>query len=146
MIARVRVPCIYYLYYTIQSALLLATIATRIGYSFSNYRIIPMGSYSKIARLGQERTAYELYSSGGKFFRGSFNTAMVSFLQCLDEIGKHVEGRDRAFTRLPYQIVGDKIGNLSIKLSGQEEAWTKALKYMLTNLKWLLAWCGKLQR
>eukprot|EP00042_Codosiga_hollandica_P029093 m.157827 g.157827 ORF g.157827 m.157827 type:complete len:85 (+) comp52973_c0_seq8:1454-1708(+) len=45
-------------------------------------------------------------------------------------------------------IDGDKIGekgtSLSIKYSAaQEETWTKALKYVLTNLKWCLAWVCK---
>lgn len=27
--------------------------------------------------------------------------------------------------------------------NNSEEEWTKALKYMLTNLKWILAWVSK---
>ena len=51
--------------------------------------------------------------------------------------------RDR-FVQLPYLIDHDKwtIGELNIKMSGSEK-WTTALKYMLTNLKWLLAWCAR---
>ena len=46
--------------------------------------------------------------------------------------------------RLPYQIDGEKIGELSIRYTqNNDQNWTKALKYMLTNLKWLLAWCSK---
>ena len=38
----------------------------------------------------------------------------------------------------------DLIANVSIKLQFNADAkWTKALKYMLTNLKYLLAWCSK---
>ena len=35
-----------------QAALLLATIANKVGFTFSKFRIIPMGSYSKIAKVG----------------------------------------------------------------------------------------------
>ena len=42
---------------------------------------------------------------------------------------------------MPYTIVKDKIGDVSIKLGnfGQEEQWTKACKYTLTCSKFLLA-------
>lgn len=40
-------------------------------------------------------------------------------------------------------IKGDLINEVSIKLQFNNDAkWTKALKYMLTNLKFLLAWCS----
>ena len=35
-----------------QAALLLVTISTKVGFSFSTYRIIPMGSFSKVGRVG----------------------------------------------------------------------------------------------
>jgi beclin 1 len=42
---------------------------------------------------------------------------------------------------MPYPIVKDKIGDVSIKHGnfGQEEQWTKACKYTLTCCKFLLA-------
>lgn len=121
-----------------QAALLLATIANKVGFTFSKFRIIPMGSSSKIAKVGQERTSYDLHSTGGGMFgsfRSTFNAGMVAYLACLMEIGEYAMSVDRAL-RLPYEMSG-----VSIRTSGQsEEQWTKALKYTLTNLKWLQYW------
>ena len=40
-----------------------------------------------------------------------------------------------------YRIDGDKVGSHTIVLSfNKNENWTKALKYMLCNLKWVLYW------
>ncbi len=70
---------------------------------------------------------------------------MLGFLQCLKELGDYAESEDKHF-RLPYRMDRDKIGEMSIKYSGYNtETWTKALKYMLTNLKWLLAWMARRQ-
>ena len=40
---------------------------------------------------------------------------------------------------LPWKIEGDKIGGFSVRLQfNQFDRWTKALKYLLTDLKWLI--------
>ena len=124
-----------------QAALLLATLARLVRYSFTKHRIIPMGSSSKMAKVGNERTTYELYSTGG-FFKSSFNNAMVCMLECQYELGNYAEKTDRVM-RLPYTISGDKIGDKSIRVGGSDEVWTQACKNFLVNLKWLLAWSTK---
>ena len=48
----------------------------------------------------------------------------------------------------PHRINKDKIGDKTCELSirvqfNHEETWTKALKFLLTNLKWCLAWVCK---
>lgn len=49
-----------------------------------------------------------------------------------------VEKRKEAF-ELPYAIDGDRVGGLTIKLIFNKlDRWTKALKYMLSDLKWAL--------
>ena len=52
------------------------------------------------------------------------------------------EGHDPL--ELPYAIEGDVVGGFSIKLQSaafrRDAHWTKALKYMLTDLKWCLMW------
>ena len=74
-----------------------------------------------------------------------YDKAMLGFLQCLKELADHAESEDKHF-RLPYRMDRDKIGEMSIKYSiSNIETWTKALKYMLTNLKWLLAWMARRQ-
>ena len=43
--------------------------------------------------------------------------------------------------RFPYKVTKRSIGNYSILfLKNKHKEWTKALKYALTNLKWLLMW------
>eukprot|EP00742_Colponemidia_sp_Colp-10_P005050 GILJ01005396.1.p1 GENE.GILJ01005396.1~~GILJ01005396.1.p1 ORF type:complete len:418 (+),score=76.93 GILJ01005396.1:143-1255(+) len=133
-----------------QTCLLLATMAKKCApnFQFSTYKLLPMGSFSKIAKIGDEKNALELYGGDGGFGRlfywgRRFDTAMIWFLVCLKELGEFAEGLDAGF-RLPYKIDGDKIADVSIKLQfNQDEKWTKALKYMLTSLKWLLAWCTR---
>jgi hypothetical protein len=45
------------------------------------------------------------------------------------------------FISLFDRIDGDKVGSYTIFLSFNKlENWTKALKYMLCNLKWVLYW------
>lgn len=103
----------------------------------------------------------ELYSSGelplglDKFMHRRFDSAMVAFLDCLRQLGQHVEQqssvpahagtsadghtRGKGLT-LPYVIKKDRIGDTSIKLGfNQDENWTRACKYTLTCCKFLLA-------
>mmetsp|Transcript_17607 Transcript_17607/g.31041 ORF Transcript_17607/g.31041 Transcript_17607/m.31041 type:complete len:341 (+) Transcript_17607:31-1053(+) len=124
-----------------QVALLLATLAREVHFSFSKYRIIPQGSTSKVAMIGREKTSYELFCNGG-FFKGSFNNAMICILHCVYELGEYAEKVDRTM-QLPFPILGDKVGGLSIRTGGQDSVWTNALKYLLADLKWLVAWSTK---
>lgn len=172
-----------------QTVLLLSTVAERLGYTFQGYRLRAMGSTSRIEKIewpqqspgnsaqschraGQSSanstpkiTPLDLFSSGDMplgrvFFHRRFDAGMVAFLDCLSQLGTHVErlpnppstghSSPRITTRisrvLPYPINGDKIGEgnnaVSIKLGAgfqQDESWTKACKYALTCCKFLLA-------
>ena len=111
-------------------------------------------------------TTLPLYSSGenplGRLAAGfrDYDRALVAFLDCLAQIGNHVERTSATATggrpqlgrttsskavpirALPYPIQGDKIGDVSIKLGmgfQQDENFTKACKYALTCCKFLLA-------
>ncbi|KAH8306354.1 hypothetical protein KR018_008753 [Drosophila ironensis] len=130
-----------------QTVLLLSALARKIGLTFERYRVVPFGNHSYVEVLGENREL-PLYGSGGfKFFWDTkFDAAMVAFLDCLTQFQKEVEKRDTEFL-LPYKMEKGKIidpstGNsYSIKIQfNSEEQWTKALKFMLTNLKWGLAW------
>ena len=157
------------------TALLLATIAGRLEFNFKGYELKPMGSTSRIEKLDNTQTGsaansimssrmnsrnssqtqtrsttLELFSSGdlplGKMIlHRRFNEAMVAFLDCLNQLGEHVEksgarNRQGEVLRLPYIIEKDKIHGVSIKLGmSQDEAWTSACKYTLTCCKFLLA-------
>jgi hypothetical protein len=59
-----------------------------------------------------------------------------------DEISSSIAtngGAPLLYHRLPYPIIDDTVGGLSIKLSNNSKYhWTRALKFMLCDLKWLV--------
>eukprot|EP01112_Ceratiomyxa_fruticulosa_P023175 TRINITY_DN8758_c0_g1_i2.p1 TRINITY_DN8758_c0_g1~~TRINITY_DN8758_c0_g1_i2.p1 ORF type:complete len:620 (-),score=138.03 TRINITY_DN8758_c0_g1_i2:19-1878(-) len=117
------------------------------GFRFTQYRPFPLGSQSKMERIENGNT-YELFGSsdislGRLFWYRRFDNGMVAFLMCLKEMADFAESQDKTLS-LPYKMEKDKVGDMSIKIQfNNEETWTKSLKYMLTNLKWLLAWMSK---
>lgn len=146
--------------------LLLTVISEKLGIAFQGYRLSPLGSTSKIEKLEYPQgdqttnvkpkvTAFELYCHsdlplGLGFLHRGFDNAMVAFLDCVRQLGEHIE-RSSAYSttsgaymlgrKMPYRIVKDKVGDVSIKLGAfnQEVEWTKACKYTLTCCKFLLA-------
>jgi beclin 1 len=77
------------------------------------------------------------------FLNRRFDHAMVSVLNCLKQLTDYAEEKDKSL-RLPYRISKDKIGDLSIRLQfNQDELWTKALRYMLINMKWILVFASR---
>lgn len=128
-----------------QTLLLLYTIARKLDYTFENYRLIPMGSFSRIERTIGDKATYELYGSGdlhlGRLLHNRrFDFAMVAFLECLKQLIDSVKSQDPT-VEFPHQIVKDKIGEASVKLQfSQEEAWTRALRHVLLALKIVLKW------
>ncbi|KAK4499042.1 hypothetical protein PRZ48_009554 [Zasmidium cellare] len=144
-----------------QTLLLLTVVIEKLGIQLRGYELVPVGSTSKVIKLEYPQTAstadgkpkktiLELFSSGDLplglgFLHRNFDNAMVAFLECLRQAGEHVERTTpkggQPGLKMPYTIVKDKIGDVSIKLGnfGQEEQWTKACKYTLTCSKFLLA-------
>ena len=126
-----------------QAALLLSTIANRSGFTFSKYRLCQWEAIPKIALVGRENTAYDLNTSSGSMFKralGTFSSAMMAFLECLNEICLHMQAKQRSL-HIPYTMCvkgKDIIDDVSIKLGAQTEGqWTRACKCVLINLKWL---------
>ncbi|KIX01836.1 uncharacterized protein Z518_09563 [Rhinocladiella mackenziei CBS 650.93] len=130
------------------------------------------GLHSAAANPEPKVTPLDLFSSGdmaiGRLLNHRrFDSGMVAFLDCLGQLGKHVErtssldintkpisnrnaGLRNPPTKrlLPYPIQGDKIGDVSIKLGvgfHQDENFTKACKYALTCCKFLLAHVSNLE-
>lgn len=132
-----------------QAALLLHRMAEKMAFKFSTYLIIPNGSFSKIERRA-DKTRYDLFGSndvslGRLFWYRRFEAAMVGYLRCLKDLAEHACALDPQFT-LPYKInqETDRIGEMSIKNQfNNDQHWTKALKYLLIDLKCLLAWLSK---
>jgi beclin 1 len=93
-----------------QTALLLATMAEKLGFQFQGYRLRPLGSNSRIDKIeypvqtsGQpeeravpKATQLDLFSSGDlplniPWLHRRFDSGMVAFLECLRQLGKFVE-------------------------------------------------------
>ncbi|CAM9522129.1 unnamed protein product [Scytosiphon promiscuus] len=129
-----------------QAAIVLVTVAMAMGVEFSKYLIAPCGSFTKIARSEDGRVLYSLHTdeSFSLFPRRNFNFALKAFLHCLGEVGDHVQEHDPTL-RLPYHIKEKEgtVGGLPVALGSSYEDWTRALKYMLTDLKWIAAWAAK---
>lgn len=122
-----------------QACLLLDALVRKCGVPMTNYRLLPRGNYSAI-QAGND--TLELYSSDGgltRFFSDRrFDWAMSAFLGCLNEVTRFLS-RDPTM-RLPFKIENDKVGGFSVRVQfNQDERWTKALKFMLTDLKWIIA-------
>ncbi|KAG8467473.1 hypothetical protein KFE25_000789 [Diacronema lutheri] len=133
------------------AALLVDTLAAAHHLRFPKHTLHLMGSFTKIAHNDEPKTLLELHGSGtlqlGRIFSSTrFDRALSMFLQCVGALVAHARrSASPTLGDAPYRIDDDKIGTpdamLSIRLQyNQDELWTRALKYMLTDLKWLLAW------
>ncbi|XP_028331568.1 beclin-1 isoform X2 [Gouania willdenowi] len=147
-----------------QTVLLLHALANKMGLRFQRYRLVPYGNHSYLESLTDKSKELPLYCSGGLrfFWDNKFDHAMVAFLDCVQQFKDEVEKGGTGFC-LPYRLeaflkkmklrkkmdvekgkiedTGGSGGSYSIKTQfNSEEQWTKALKFMLTNLKWGLAW------
>jgi len=130
-----------------QTVLLLHSLCRKIHLSLTKYQLVPYGNFSYIKVLAENKEL-PLYGSGGfkLIWDNKFDSGMAAFLECLQQFKEEVERGDSGFC-LPYEMEKGKIldratGNsYSVKMQfNSEEQWTKAMKYMLTNLKWGLAW------
>lgn len=131
-----------------QCVLLLHCLAKKINLKFKRYKLVPYGNNSFIESLDNKSRELPLYVSGGFMFiwTAKFDQAMIAYLDCLQQFKEHVE-KDESNFRLPYRMekgkIIDSINGYSFSIRMQtnsEEQWTKALKFMLTNLKWSLAY------
>ncbi|BAH92083.1 Os03g0258500 [Oryza sativa Japonica Group] len=134
-----------------QAALLLHTMAQYFTPKFEyRIKIHPMGSYARVTDI--HKNTYELYIMLTRFgpvdlfWSTRFDKAMTWFLTCLQDFAEFAISLDKENNvppekslKLPYKIDGDKVGSHTIFLSfNKVENWTKALKYTLCNLKWVL--------
>ncbi|EGC35303.1 hypothetical protein DICPUDRAFT_97940 [Dictyostelium purpureum] len=128
---------------------LLDNIAKKLKYKFKQYTLVPNGSCSRIEKRDDPSAAsYELFGSndislGLLFWYRRFDSGMIAFLHCIKELVEFIVEKEPEFT-IPYQIEKDLINGTSIKMQfTNDDTWTKSLKYMLTNLKWILVWVTK---
>lgn len=137
-----------------QVNLLLYCLARKVKLDFKRYRLVPFGSFSYIQvientgshKAGDQLNMYRL--KGYKYYfdwDSKFDQSMIAFLDCLNQFEEKIKSIDPQFS-MPYKINGYKLedknsSSYSIRCQfNSHEEWTKALKYMLTNLKWSLAW------
>ncbi|KAI8572646.1 hypothetical protein RHMOL_Rhmol01G0215600 [Rhododendron molle] len=130
-----------------QACLLLHTMAQYFQPKFSyRIKVLPMGSYSRI--MDSRNNKYELYGPVNLFWSTRYDEAMKLFLTCLKEFAEFANTKDKENNippekcfKLPFKIENDRVGNYSITQSfNEQENCTKALKYTLNNLKWVLFW------
>jgi len=137
-----------------QVTLLLYIISKKGGFSLKPYRLRPMGNRSVIEETDANNSLIvrDLWGTEdlgfGSWFFGfskktntNFDDGMVAFLQCLSKVCYAVKSINNSAIPNSIEIIGDQIGKCSIRMqSTTEEGWTKALRHMLTNLNFLLAW------
>jgi len=130
-----------------QTVLLLHSLARKIQLQFVRFQLVPYGNYSYVKVLAEDKDL-PLYGSGGfrLIWDTKFDAGMAAFLDCLQQFKEWVEAGDSGFC-LPYEMEKGRIRDpatgtaYSVRMQfNSEEQWTKAMKYMLTNLKWGLAW------
>ena len=129
-----------------QAVLAIYVIANKSGVKFTKYNLVPNGSFSKVHLLDDVRNTYSLFTDGSfsLFPKRNFNLALTGFLQCVEDIGDHIRHADPTLS-LPFSInVYDaKVNDMSILLGTDDESWTRALKFLLANIKWIIAWKTK---
>ncbi|OOF96373.1 hypothetical protein ASPCADRAFT_206565 [Aspergillus carbonarius ITEM 5010] len=120
-----------------QTALLLATIADKLGFHFQGYQIKPLGSMSRIEKIEQSRpspaqsalsgatamstatpkvTSLDLFSSGElplnlPWLHRRFDAGMVAFLECLRQLGEFVE-------KTPTPVSSNRRGHANTMVPG----------------------------
>ncbi|KAJ2755888.1 autophagy protein [Coemansia nantahalensis] len=138
-----------------QALLLLQAVARRLGHDFVGFRLIPMGSFSRIERQptggggggGGDAATLELFGSGdlylGRLFQNRrFDAAMVAYLACLDQVAQLILSLN-PLVPMPYRIDQDKVGGVSIKPQfGQDDLWTRACRNTLLDARWALAFAS----
>lgn len=92
-----------------QTALLLSALARKMNLTFQRYKLVPYGNHSYIEDLVNKKEL-PLFGTGGfKFFWDTkFDSAMVAFLDCLQQFKEEVEKGDSGFC-LPYRMDKGKI-------------------------------------
>ncbi|CAB9499988.1 Beclin-1 [Seminavis robusta] len=143
------------------------------GIQFTGMALVPQGSTSKIGirqphtaltgNLISRRSGevpiialYHLYSDDSfqLFGKRNFNLALRALTECLAMAGTAIQARDRTIV-MPFamDVTHDNpsapctIGGLPVQYgtSGATDGvtWTRVMKYLLTNVKWCVAYAAK---
>lgn len=135
-----------------QTALLLFSLSKVAGLQFQRYQLVPFGDHSYLKSLTGEGEL-PLYSDGSHsvYLNNKFDCGMKAFLDCLQQFVEEIE-KDERCPCLPYRIhvkegviedAWDSGDCCSIRTHlNTEEEWSRALKFMLTDLKLIVAWAS----
>lgn len=135
-----------------QTVLLLFSLSKIAGLQFQRYQLVPFGDHSYLKSL-TGGGVLPLFSDGSHsvFLNNKFDRGMKAFLDCLQQLVEEIE-KDERCPRLPYRIHVREGGMEDAWDSGEfcsirthlntEEEWSRALKFMLTDLKVILAWAS----
>ncbi|WBW70859.1 autophagy associated beclin family protein Atg6 [Schizosaccharomyces osmophilus] len=137
------------------TVLLLDVLAERLDFHSPLYQLKPFGSQSYILRYDQDLSTgntkpvrIDLFSTGELkiFMNRRFDQGMVAFLDYLHQLGDFCAANTPSAI-LPYPIENDRIGSKCIRLAfNQDENWTRALKFVLTNIKFLEAYVSSQEK
>lgn len=118
-------------------------LLSSISFASTSIVLLPMGSFSKITKAGDHRIQYNLYTddSFSLLPKRNFNLAMLSLLRYTQELGLSV-GQTDPVLQFPYKVYEHTINN-TVVVYANDAAWTRAMKFILTDLKWLIAWVVK---
>ena len=137
------------------AAYLLEVLRKRIGFRYRLYTIKCMGSCTKIEKQKENSkaiTTYKLYYDVDGFFTltpdRNFNDGILAFVYCVALLSQEMTGKDASLS-LPYTIdpkagTINNVHPISLRYQrGEEERWTRALKYLMTDIKWLVQYSAK---
>uniref|UniRef100_G1PZN5 Beclin 2 n=1 Tax=Myotis lucifugus TaxID=59463 RepID=G1PZN5_MYOLU len=122
------------------TALLLLALSNAVGLQFQKYRLFP-GDHCYLKSLIDDPMELPILCT----WDNKFDEAMVAFLDCMQQFKEEAEKGEPAFC-MPYYTIHVGKGlmedpGVSIRTHlNKEEQQTKALKLMLINFKWSLAW------
>jgi beclin len=125
--------------------LLLSTLFRIKGYASAQCYLYPLGNFSKIAQVHDPDKKFELFITEPTFSKAvsKYNFAQELFLEVIYELSLLLEGE---FPRLSLPVKIERnfftVNNVKIKLdASNKETWTRGLKYMLQDLKYLIYVC-----
>lgn len=121
-------------------AMLLTQLSQIMKYQFKNYEILPLGNQSKVVSISEDKAQYELYGDHlfHIFWAHRYDKAMQGILDCVNQLMKHIKDQDPTFI-FPYIVTKE---HLKLQFN-TDDKWTKAIKYMLINLKFIIAWVSR---
>jgi beclin 1 len=130
-----------------------------INFANTSIGLTPRGNYSKISKgIGQilflglrvayadgdPQIQYHLYTddSFSLLPKRNFNLAMLSLVRYTQELGLSIHRTDPAL-QFPYKIQDHTINSTVVLYASNDAMWTRAMKFLLTDLKWVIAWVVK---